>query len=151
MQVLQEAKEQGLCRFTGITADNAEELACVLAEVEVDACLVAYDYTLLCRRALRRALPLASEREIAYIAAGVFNPIGAPEMRSPDARLNEIQKVTGLSLVTLTVRYLVADPAITTILVGASTPVELEESVAAAEEGPLPPDLHEALKALAVP
>ena len=151
MQVLREAKAQGICRFIGITADHADELAYVLRYVEVDASLVAYDYTLLSRRALRRALPLAREKGVAYIAAGVIKSIGAHEGRSPDSRLNELHKASGLSLVTLTIRYLIADPAITTILVGAATPEELEESVVAAQAGPLPSDLHQAVEDLALP
>ena len=37
---------------------------------------------------------------------------------------------------------------ITTILVGVSTPEELEESVMAAQAGPLPPDIQQTLEAL---
>ena len=151
MRVLREAKAQGVCRFIGITADHADELAYVLRHVEVDASLVAYDYTLLSRRALRRALPMAREKGVAYIAAGVIKSIGAHQGRSPDARLNELQKASGLSLVTLTIRYLIADPCIATILVGAATPEELEESVLAAQAGPLPSDLHHTLEELAAP
>ncbi|MCZ6678412.1 MAG: aldo/keto reductase [Candidatus Poribacteria bacterium] len=151
MQVLREAKAQGICRFISITADHAEELAHVLRHVEVDACLVAYDYTLLSRKALKTALPLAREKGVAYIAAGVIKSIGADKGESPDPRLNELQKASGLSLVTLTVRYLIADPAITTILVGAATPEELEERVVAAQAGPLPPELHQAVEKLSLP
>ena len=151
MEVLREARAQGLCRFIGITADCAEELAQVLDHVEVDACLVAYDYTLLCRRALQNALPLARKKGVAYIAAGVIKSINAHRGQSPDARLNKLQKKSGLSLVALTIRYLLIDPAITTILVGAATPAELEESVEAAQQGPLPPDLHRPLEELVIP
>lgn len=165
MQVLREARAQGRCRFIGITADHAEELAYVLRHVEVDAFLVAYDYNLLFRRARRSALPLAREKGVAYIAAGIFKPglnavhpewlSSPPSWMTPDlqqrfARLYDIQRSCGLSIVTLSVRYLVNDPSISTILVGASTPSELEESVAAAQAGPLSLDLHQAIEALGV-
>ncbi len=151
MEVLFEAKAQGICRFLGITSDHAEEIACVLRVVEVDVCLVAYEYTLLCRNALRTVLPLARKKGTAYIPVGVFKTIGADQGRSPDIRLNELQEACGLSLIELTIRYLIADPCITTILVGASTPEELEESVAAAQTGPLPRDLHQTLDELETP
>ncbi len=62
-----------------------------------------------------------------------------------------MQKECGLSLVTLSVRYVLADPAVSTILVGAATCAELEECVAAAQAGPLPSDLQEALENLGLP
>ncbi|MXY22072.1 MAG: hypothetical protein F4Y49_12160 [Dehalococcoidia bacterium] len=37
---------------------------------------------------------------------------------------------------------------LSTILVGASTPEEIEENVVAAQAGPLPPDIHQALEGL---
>ena len=69
----------------------------------------------------------------------------------PGAYPGWLQKKSGLSLVALTIRYLLIDPAITTILVGAATPAELEESVEAAQQGPLPPDLHRPLEELVIP
>ena len=71
------------------------------------------------------------------------------EVRVP--RLVELQQESKLSLVALTLRYLVADRSIATILVGAATPAEIEESVAAVEAGPLPTDLHQAVEALGLP
>ena len=47
----------------------------------------------------------------------------------------------------MSVRSLMANREIATILVGASTPEEIEESVVAAQAGPLP-DLHQTLQAL---
>lgn len=145
IQVLQEAKEQGLCRFIGITCDDhASETAYLLRHLSVDSCLVARNYHLLIRRARQLVLPLASQKGVAYIAAEVIKPI----IHSSLARLHDLQKACGLSLVAMAVRYMVADPAISTILVGAATPAELEESVAAAQAGPLPSNLHQALEDL---
>ncbi|MAG37377.1 MAG: hypothetical protein CL878_14175 [Dehalococcoidia bacterium] len=166
MEVLREAQESGLCRFVGITADRAEELTHVLRHLEVDACLVAYEYNLLQRQACRTALPLAETRGVVYIAAGILKPhlievhpewrSAPPPRMSPAAhwrlqQLYDLQAASGLSLVGLGVRYLVGDTRISLILVGAATPAELEESVTAAQQGPLPPDLHRAIDALGLP
>ena len=48
----------------------------------------------------------------------------------------------------MSVHFLMANREIATILVCASTPEEIEESVVAAQAGPLPPDLHHTLEAL---
>jgi aryl-alcohol dehydrogenase-like predicted oxidoreductase len=164
LQVLREAKAAGLCRFTGITGNNADAMARVLEGVDVDTCLVAFNYDLIRRRTRREALPLARKRGVALILGGVFQngrlveihpewPSSppdwiTPELRDPVGRLYTLQRDCGLSLVTLAIRYLMADPDVATILVGAATPAELEESVAAAQEGPLSTELHQAVDAL---
>ena len=74
---------------------------------------------------------------------GVFN--GA---LFEDERLLKLARATGISIAAMSMRFLMANREIATILVGASTPEEIEESVVAAQAGPLPPDLHQTLQAL---
>ena len=65
-----------------------------------------------------------------------------------DERLIKLAKTTGISIAALTVRFLIANRELSTVLVGASTPEEIEENVAAAQAGPLPPDIHQTLEKL---
>ncbi len=65
-----------------------------------------------------------------------------------DERLIKLAETTGISIAAMTVRFLIANRELSTILVGASTPGELEESVAAAQAGPLPSDIHQTLEDL---
>ena len=44
------------------------------------------------------------------------------------------------SLVEASLRFVIANPAVTTVLVGTATLGELETAVAAVEKGPLPPE-----------
>ena len=67
-----------------------------------------------------------------------------------DAGLLELARATGLSIAAMSVRFLMANREIAIILVGASTPEEIEESVLAAQAGPLPPDIQQTLEALAL-
>ena len=160
MQVLLKARASGLCRYIGITSDDAERLAFILGQLDVDVCLVAYGYNLIYRNARRSALPISEQKGVAYIAAGIVKLHPAyiqvhpawlaaapswvtPELRSCLGRLCEIQTASGLSPATLAVRYLLADSNISTILVGAGSVAEIEESVAAAQQGPLPAELHQ--------
>jgi aryl-alcohol dehydrogenase-like predicted oxidoreductase len=62
--------------------------------------------------------------------------------------LYDVQRQSGFSLVELTIRFLVADARPSVILVGAATPAELEESIHAVEQGPLPPSLHARIEEL---
>ena len=148
MKVLQDAKEEGLCRFTGVTGNNAERVGHVLANVDVDLCLSAFNYDVLRRGARKHIVPLAQSKNVSVILAGI---VRLPEdMPDEMEKLQAIHRDSGLSVVDLTIRFLLADTGFSTMLVGASTPDEIEESVVAAESGPLPADLHRAIEALVV-
>ena len=70
------------------------------------------------------------------------------EVQNRLRRLYELQRDSGFSLVTMTIRYLIADTTINTILIGAARSSEVEESVLAAQAGRLPSDLHQAIEEL---
>ena len=130
-------------------------------------CLSAHEYSLLARQSPRTMLPVVREQGIAYVVGGIFSKVGlgVANEASPfqlarkgplasvgavfsDERLVELAKTTDISIAALTVRFLIANRELSTILVGASTPEELEESVVAAQAGPLPPDIHQTLEKL---
>ena len=164
MQVLRDARDQGLCRFIGITGDEADQVAHVLRHVDVDACLIAYHSNLLFRRSLQEAIPLAREKGAAFVSAGVLHPgfpgFGkadwldtppawvTPEVRGRLEKLYDLQRDSGLSMVALVVRYPLANRDITILLLGVGKVAELEDSVEAALAGPLPADLRAAIDEL---
>lgn len=167
MRVLRDAKAEGLCRFIGITGGRFAGVARVLGNVEVDSCLPAFDYDIFKRGARNEVIPLARSKNAAVVLGGIFRvlrifaditgwlaspPDGTtPELMDRIERLRSIHRDSGLSVVELTIRYLVADRDVSTILVGAANPREIEESVAAGEKGPLPADLHAAIEELGYP
>ena len=162
MQYLREAQEQGRCRFVGITGNHANKVARVLSAVKVDTVLSAFNFNLIWRGARTQALPVAREKGTAIVLAAVLQNAQLAEVHRdwlespPDwmnddvrdrfARLYDIQHVCGLTLVELAIRFILAEPGVSTILVGAARPIEIEQSVAAAEAGVLPPDIHQALE-----
>ena len=163
MQALREAKGQGLCSYIGLSANRSEAMAHLLRQVELDMCLSAGEYSLLDRRSPQTVLPVAREQGIAYLIGGIFkSDWGVSDEASPsqlapkdtvgaaftDERLIKLAKTTGISIAALTVRFLIANRELSTVLVGASTPEEIEENVAAAQAGPLPPDIHQTLEKL---
>ena len=164
LQFLQSVKQEGKCRFIGITGNNADEVARVLKQVEVDAVLVAFNYDLIWRGSRRQALPIAHQKGVAFIGAAVLQNgrlvqphpewLQTPpdwmtaEVQSRLTKLYAIQQECGLSLVTLTIRFLMAHPTVSTILVGAAKTEEIEACVAAAQAGPLPTELHQAVEDL---
>ncbi len=163
MQFLREARAQDLCRFIGITGNNPDHLAHALPNVDVDTCLSAFHYSLTRRGTRKKLMPVASRNQVALVLGGscsyeqraLSRPDWAASNLSPEVReriepLVALQKESGLSLVAMAIRFIIADPDVATLLVGATTPAEIEENVAAAEAGPLPPDLHQAVEELGV-
>ena len=165
IQALREAKGQGLCSYIGLSFNQSAALAHVFRRVELDMCLSASQYSLLDRRSQQTVKPLVNEQGIAYVVGGIFRGLGMSDQASPfrlalngplaqtgaifsEDRLIKLANTTGISIAALTVRFLIADRALSTILVGASRPEEIEESVMAAQAGPLPPDIHRTLEKL---
>ena len=164
MRVLEEARKDGLCRFIGVTGNSAEHVGRVLRNVEVEVCLPAFHYDPLFRGTRHHVMPVAAEKGVAVVLDGVFQngrltDVPAewltdppdwipPELRPCLERLYALLKEAGLTLVALTLRYLMADAGVSNILVGAATPTEIEQAVAAVQAGPLPPDLHRAVEQL---
>ena len=166
IRVLQDARAEGLCRFIGVTGGRFAKVGKVFESVDVDVCLPAFDYDILHRGARRDVIPLVRSRNAAVVLGGIFGvlrifadidnwlaspPEGTtPEMKDRIERLYTVHRDTGISIVELTIRYLVADRNVSTILVGAATPGEIGESVASVEKGPLPADLHSVIEDLAL-
>ena len=57
--------------------------------------------------------------------------------------LRKVAKEAGMSMATLAVAWVLANPAITSPIVGASRPEQLADSLAAARKGPMPEELKE--------
>ena len=154
MQALREAKVQGFCRYLGLSGGPSELLAHVMQQVKLDMCLSAGEYSLRDRTSPRVMLPVIREQGMAYVIGAIFSAPGNKGVINgslfKDARLLELARATGLSIAAMSVRFLMANREITTILVGASTPEEIEESVVAAQAGPLPPDIQQTLEAIAL-
>ncbi len=153
-----------MCRYIGISGNTASNMARVLTALDVDTCLIAFNYDLIWRNARTQVMPLAREKGVALILGAIFQYGRFTHVRrdwleaSPKwmteevherfTRLYKQQASSGMSLVELTVRFLLADAGFSTILIGAVTASQLEESVAAGRRGPLSADLHAQVEAL---
>ena len=167
LRVLRAAKEEGVCRYVGITSDHAQPLAQILAGVEVDSCLSAFGYDLLHRGAMKHVEPITRERGVALILGAIFRcgllgeqrdewltdppPYVPAPVRERLPSLYALLQDSGMSLVTLAVRYVLYSPRVSHVLLGAARPEEIEQSVAAFHAGPLPDDLRDAIDKIAIP
>jgi D-threo-aldose 1-dehydrogenase len=141
--------------------NQAEPLAELVRTGELDSVLLAGRFTLLDQSGAAELLPLCAERGVAVIAGGVFNSglladprPGASFDYAPAARgmLDRALAVAavceryGVPLRAAAIQFPLTHPAVTSVLVGARSPAEVEDAVrmSAVE---IPPALWRDLKA----
>ncbi len=164
IQFLREMKARGLCRHIGITGNNARHLGRLIRELDgFDSVLVAYNYQPLNVSAREHILPTAAAKNMSVLVAGLYTFIfsipkgwrteGTYFQAKADeqlAELHKLQQACGIPLVELSARFVAADERITSLLVGACHPAEIEQNVAAIAKRRLPDDIHAEMERIAV-
>jgi D-threo-aldose 1-dehydrogenase len=165
MGVLDDLKQQGIIRFTGLGGTTAYELAPIIRTGRFDVVLTAFNYSLLWREAEIEVLPAAREQGVGII-------IGSPlqqgalarrydqEVRSGARWLSKPRREQyialydyldeiGMSLPEAGLRFALSNPDVSCVLMGARSVEEVEQNVAAVEKGPLPQEVLARLEAIA--
>jgi D-threo-aldose 1-dehydrogenase len=136
VDALVELREQGVTRAIGAGMNQSAMLAEFVRRCDVDLVMLAGRYTLLDQSALDDLLPVALERGVGVVAAGVYNsgllsravvPDGAHyEYRAAPsalvARAREIAEICGRHGVTLpdvAVQFPLRHPAVVSVVLGA--------------------------------
>lgn len=141
---LDRLRSEGAIGAVGAGMNQVELLLRFAREADFDCFLVAGRYTLLDQTALPELLPLCQERGLAVIAGGVYNS-GILADPSPGARFDyalapgpvleraqRLQAVCahhGVPLPAAAIQFPLAHPAVASVLVGARSAAELEESL----------------------
>jgi D-threo-aldose 1-dehydrogenase len=158
---LAELRDQGVVAAVGAGMNQAEMLTRFVRDLELDLVLVAGRYSLLDQRALAELLPTCAARGTAVVVGGVFNSglladprPGAtfdyapapPELVARAVRLGEVCARHGVPLRAAALAFPFGHPAVTSVLVGARSPDEVEDA-AASFGRPVPGDLWAELAA----
>ncbi|MGB2614493.1 MAG: aldo/keto reductase [Phycisphaerae bacterium] len=157
MDVLADLKRQGIIRYTGLGGTTAYELPRIIRTGRFDVVLTAFNYSMLWREAEIEILPAAVKQGMGII---IGSPLqqgalarryddqvnhGAPWLSLPRREqfkaLYRLLDETGMSIAEMGLRFVIANPAVHTVLTGARSVGEVEENAAAVERGPLPADL----------
>jgi D-threo-aldose 1-dehydrogenase len=153
-------RDQGVVGAVGAGMNQAEMPVRFAREASFDCFLLAGRYTLLDQSGLRELLPLCLERGIAIVLGGVFNSglladprPGATFDYSPAPpvlveraqRLESVCERHGVPLKAAALQFPLAHPAVTSLLVGARSPAELDEDLRLLSL-PIPGELWEALR-----
>jgi aryl-alcohol dehydrogenase-like predicted oxidoreductase len=165
MAVVDELRAAGRVRFVGLGGTTAYAMARLLRTGRFDVVLTAFNYSLLWQEAAHEIFPAAREHNVGVV---VGSPLqqgalakrwtdevehGASWLSKPRREqfralyrlLDEIE----LPLPELALRFVLSNPDVHTVLSGVRSAAEVEQNVAAAQRGPLPPELLERLDEIA--
>lgn len=157
LDVLDELKENGTIRFTGIGGTTAYEMIPIIETGRFDVVLTAFNYSLLWREAEIGVLPAAKAQGMGIIigsplqqgalarrfddevntGARWLSPPRRAQYQALYALLDEIE----IPLPELAIRFILSNPDISCTLVGARSANEVEAAVHASAKGPLSADL----------
>ncbi len=165
LEVLEELKQRGVVRFTGLGGTTAYELPHVMRTGRFDVALTAFNYSLLWREAERAILPAARELGMGVVLGSALQQ-GAlarrydeevrrgarwlsPPRRAQYLALYGLLDEANLPIAEAGIRFALSNPDVSCVLMGARSAEEVEQNVAAAERGPLPPELIARIDAIA--
>jgi len=154
-----EAQRAGQVRFIGASTYGEEAPLAALADGGYDTLQVAYN--LVDRTLEEQVLPLAQQQGVGIVVRSVLLrgvlthrfallPDQLAELRSAIAQLSRVADGEGCSLPEMAYRFVLANPAVSSALVGTARSEELEAALAFANGGPLTPTLITAIRQVAV-
>ncbi|HTC68699.1 MAG TPA: aldo/keto reductase [Acidothermaceae bacterium] len=154
-------RDEGAVRCVGAGMNQSAMLARFVRETDMDVVLLAGRYTLLDQQALDDLLPACLERRTSVVVGGVFNSgiLASPDRnltydygqapREVIERAKQIADVClqhDVALPAAAIQFPLAHPAITTELIGARSPHEVEQN-ARYSQAPIPAQLWDDLRA----
>ena len=137
-------RDEGVIGAVSLGTNSVGTAAAFLERADLDCMLVAGRYTLLDRSAAE-LIEACADREVAYLAAGVFNSgvlarprAGSwfdygPASDATLARAAEIDSVCrrhGVTLRAAAVNFPLTNPAVASVIVGMAAPAEVDENLA---------------------
>ena len=161
-RALEKLRSEGLLKAIGVGVNEWEVCEASLRERDFDCFLLAGRYSLLEQKALDSFLPLCVERNVAVVMGGVFNSgilaTGAVEGArynygpAPPVILDRVRRIEAVCrehdvpLAAAAMQFVIAHPAIASVIVGARNENQLARNVDWFEH-PIPPAFWGALKA----
>lgn len=141
---LERLRSEGIIRAIGIGMNQCETPTRVIRETDIDMVLIAGRYSLLDQRAADELLPIALERNVDIIAAGVFNsgilanPVkgatydympASDELLAKALRIREVLEGHGVSLTSAALQFPLQHPAVKSVLVGCRSVEEVTTNI----------------------
>jgi aryl-alcohol dehydrogenase-like predicted oxidoreductase len=162
--LLEELKDEKIIRFTGLGGTTPYQLPHIMSTGFYDVVLTAFNYSLLWREAEIAVLPEAKRQNMGIIIGSPLQQgalarryseveTGAwwlsPPRQEQYKRLYAFLDQVEMSLPEASLRMVLSNPSISTILMGARSVEEVEQNVSYIEKGPLPDDILSRLQEIA--
>jgi D-threo-aldose 1-dehydrogenase len=147
VETLIELRAQGVVRAVGAGMNQSAALAELIRRADVDVVMVAGRFSLLDQEAAETLLPLAAERRVGVVVAGVYNsgllasPRPAPNGKYDyqDAPVHLVERARaiaevcerhGVTLPEAAVAFPLLNPVVVSVVVGARTAAQVDGNVA---------------------
>ena len=142
---LDRMRSEGIIQAIGVGMNQCETPTRVIKETDIDMVLIAGRYSLLDQKALEGLLPVALERNVDIIAAGVFNsgilanPVkgatydyvpASDELLAKAVRIREVLDGHQVSLTSAALQFPLRHPAVKSVLVGCRSAAEVATNIA---------------------
>ena len=157
MEVIEELKQDGLIKYSGLGGTSAYQLARVIETGKFDVVLTAFNYSLLFREAENEIIPLAKKNGMGIVIGSPLQqgslakrydklieegPVWMSKPRQMQYKalykyLDEIE----MSLPEAGLRFALSNKDISTVLTGARAINEVEMNIKAANKGALPDEV----------
>lgn len=155
LEAMKEARQAGKTRFLGLSTDYVDAALLAIESGEFDAIQVSYNA--FNRLFATEVFSLAQKSDIGIIVkdgmargklSAKYADIASDDERKTIEKLKSLAEKNGLALSELAVRYVISNPAVSTVIVGTKKTEHLAANVASAERGSLPADLIDAIERL---
>ena len=156
LELMEDLKKEGIIRYTGLGGTTTSVMAHLCRSGKFDVVLTAFNYSLLWREAALELMPAAKEMGMGIVVGSplqqgalarryeAIDDPGVYWLSEPRRRqfreLYGFVDECGIPLPELGLRYVLSNPDVDCALMGARTPSEVEQNVAAVAKGPLPGD-----------
>jgi aryl-alcohol dehydrogenase-like predicted oxidoreductase len=165
LEVIDSLKKEGLIKYSGLAGTTAYEMANLIKLGNFDVLLTAFQYSLLWREAAICIIPEAKKKNMGIVIGSPLQHgalaqrydaevLGKAKWLSNPRRnqlleLYELLDELNISIVEISLRFVLSNPDISTVLVGARSKKEIYSSIRASEKGPLPLGILERLDKIA--
>jgi D-threo-aldose 1-dehydrogenase len=166
IETLIELRDQGVVRAVGAGMNRSPALVELIRQADVDVVMVAGRFSLLDQEAGEELLPLAAERDVGVVVAGVYNsgllasprPAANAKYDYQDAPAHLVQRARaiaevcerhGVTVPEAAVAFPLLDPVVVSVVVGARTSAQVGSNVAR-YAAPIPDVLWDDLRSAAL-
>lgn len=165
MDILAEAKDKAITKFSGLGGTTSDEMPLIMDTGNFDVVLSAFNYDLLWRDAEKGIFRNAQKHNMGIVCGSplhqgllakiyqkdvIDNPIPQlnPIRRMQFIELYDLVNDIKISLPELSIRFLLSNPNVSTVLTGVRNIEELESNVEATNKGVLPKEILDKLQSI---